>query len=104
MAINSKISLYLVISSQVMKPDLFVARATRKTFKIFCLYNHLSPEGHLAFMDNPIIRVAAKFQYKLPLLRTLAVTGTQSHDLEVVHIEKALLPYKALEAGRLQLM
>ena len=77
MAINSKISLYLVISSQVMKPDLFVARATSKTFKIFCLYNHLSPEGHLTFMDNPIIGIAAKFQYKLPLLRTFAVTGTQ---------------------------
>ena len=85
-----------------MKPDLFVARATSKTFKIFCLYNHLSPEGHLTFMDNPIIGIAAKFQYKLPLLRTLAVTGTQSHGLEVIHIEKVLLPYKALEAGRLQ--
>ena len=102
MATNS--SLYLVIFSQVMKPDFFVACATSTTFKIFCLYNHLSPEGHLTFMDNPIIRIAAKFQYKLPLLRTLAVTGTQSRGLEVVHTEKALLPYKALEAGRLQLM
>ena len=55
-------------------------------------------------MDNPTIRIAAKFQYKLPLLRTLVVTGTQSHGLEVVHIEKVLLPYKALEAGRLQFM
>ena len=56
MAINSKISIYLVISSQVI-----VAHATSKTFKIFCLYNHLSPEGHLTFMDNPIILIAAKF-------------------------------------------
>ena len=55
-------------------------------------------------MDNPTIRIAAKFQYKLPLLRTLVVTGTQSHGLEVVHIEKVLLPYKALEAGGLQFM
>ena len=80
MAINSKISLYLVISSQVMKPELFVA---------------------ITFRQKDI---AAKFQYKLPLLRTLVVTGTQSHGLEVVHIEKVLLPYKALEAGGLQFM
>ena len=97
MAINSKISLYLVISSQVIKPDLSVARATSKTFKIFCLYNHLSPEGHLNFMDNPIIWIAAKFKFKFPLLRSLAVPGIQSYSLEVVHIEKALLPHKALE-------
>ena len=44
-------------------------------------------------MDNPTIRIAAKFQYKPPLLQTLAVTGTQSHGLEVVHTEKVLLPY-----------
>ena len=88
-----------------MKPDFFVTRATSKTFKIFWLiHNHFSPEGHLTFMDNPIIRIATKFQYKLPLLRTLVVTGTQSHGLEVVHIEKVLLPYKALEAGGLQFM
>ena len=48
-------------------------------------------------MDNPIIRIAAKFQFKFPLLRSLAVPGIQSYGLEVVHIEKALLPHKALE-------
>ena len=62
-----------------MKPDFFVARATSKTFKIiWFIHNYLSPEGHLTFMDNPIIRIAAKFQYKLPLLRTLAVMDTIS--------------------------
>ena len=83
MAINSKISLYLVISSQVMKPGLFVARATSIKLSKYFAYT-------ITFKD-----IAAKFQYKLPLLRTLVVTGTQSHGLEVVHIEKALLPYKA---------
>ena len=57
-----------------MKPDFFVARATSKTFKIFCLYS----QGHLTFRQNPIIQIAAKFQYKIPSLRTLAVMDTIS--------------------------
>ena len=69
----------LFISSQVLKPDFFVTRATSKTFKIFWLiHNHFSPEGHLTFMDNPIIRIATKFQYKLTLLRTLAVMDSDT--------------------------
>ena len=52
-----------------MKPDFFVARATGKTFKIFCLYS----QEHITFMENPIIQIAAKFHYKIPSLRTLAV-------------------------------
>ena len=81
MAINSKISLYLVISSQVMKPELFVARATSIKLSKYFAYT-------ITFRQKDI---AAKLQYKLPLLRTLVVTGTQSHGLEVFHIEKVLL-------------
>ena len=46
-------------------------------------------------MENRIIRIAAKFQYKIPTLRT---------GLKVVRIEGVLLSYKDLEAGRPQLM
>ena len=81
MAINSKISLYLVISSQVMKPELFVARATSIKLSKYFAYT-------ITFRQKDI---AAKLQYKLLLLRTLVVTGTQSHGLEVFHIEKVLL-------------
>ena len=44
-----------------MKPGFFGSHATSKTFKIFCLYS----QRHLNFMENPIIRIAAKFQYKI---------------------------------------
>ena len=27
-------------------------------------------QGHLTFMENPLVRIAAKFQYKIPSLRT----------------------------------
>ena len=57
-----------------MKPDFFVARATSKTFKIFCLCS----EGHLTFREDRIIQIATKFQSKIPLLRTVAVTDTIS--------------------------
>ena len=51
-----------------MKLDFFVVRATSKTFKIVCLYS----QGHLTFeRENPTIRIAAKFQYKIPSLGTL---------------------------------
>ena len=60
-----------------MKPGFFGSHATSKTFKIFCLYS----QGHLNFMENPIIRIAAKFQYKIPSLRTLAVMDTISWSL-----------------------
>ena len=83
-----------------MKPDFFVARATSKTFKIFCLYS----QGHLTFRQNPIIQIAAKFQYKIPPLRTLAVIWTLSHSLEVFRKERVLLSYKDLKAVRPQLM
>ena len=90
-----------------MKPDFFVARATSKTFKIIWLiHNHLSPEGHLTFMDNPIIRIAAKFPNKNSHYYGLLLLWTLSHGLEVVRIERVtgLLPYKDLEAERPQLM
>ena len=53
-----------------------------------CFYNHLSPQEHLTFRDKPIIRITAKFQHKVLLLRTLAVINTISlrHGLEVVLI------------------
>ena len=53
-----------------------------------CFYNHLSPQEHLTFTDKPIIRITAKFQYKVLLLRTLTVINTISlrHGLEVVLI------------------
>ena len=35
-------------------------------------------QGHLNFMEHPIIRIAAKFQKKIPALRTLAVMDTIS--------------------------
>ena len=50
-----------------MKPDFFAARDTSKMFKIFCL---IYSQGHLTFMENPIVRIAAKVQYKIPSLRT----------------------------------
>ena len=72
---HKKLVISLVISPLVMKLDFFVAPATTKTFKIFCLvYSH----GHITFMENPIIRIAAKFQYKIPSLRSLAVMDTIS--------------------------
>ena len=40
-------------------------------------------------MENPIIEIAAKFQDKIPSLR--------SHGLEVVRIEIVVLSYKDLE-------
>jgi len=52
----------------------FVSRATGKPFKIFCLYS----QGNLTFTENPIIGIAAKFQYKIPSLRALAVMDTIS--------------------------
>ena len=48
---NQVISLY-IYTSQIIKSGFFVARATSKTLKIFRLYNHVSPEGHLTFMNN----------------------------------------------------
>ena len=36
-------------------------------------------------MDNPIIRIAAKFQYKLTLLRILAVMDTISRSRGRLH-------------------
>ena len=82
-----------------MNPDFFVARATIKTSKIFCLYS----QEHITFMENPIIQIAAKFitkslHYGLLLLLTL------SYGLEVFRKERDLLSYKDLEAGRPQLM
>ena len=110
MVINTKIPFYLcmVISSQVMKPLLlllllllfffcffvFVFHATSKTFKIFCLYSH----EQLTFMKSLIILIAAKFQYVIPSLRTLAVTYT--HGLEVVRIETVYSPTKILKPER----
>ena len=107
MVINTKIPLYLsmVISSQVMKSLLFlllllllffffVFHATSKNIKIFCLYSH----GQLTFMKSLIILIAAKFQYVIPSLRTLAVTYT--HGLEVVRIETVYSPTKILKPER----
>ena len=64
-----------------MKPDFVVSRATSKTFKTFCLYS----QGHLTFMENPIIRIAAKFQFNIPSLRTLAVMDTISWSRGRLH-------------------
>ena len=98
---HKKLIISLVISPEVMKPDFFVAPATTKTFKIFCLiYSH----GHITFMENPIIRIAAKFQYKKSHHYALSLLWTPSHGLEVVRIERVVFSYKNLEAGRLQLM
>ena len=110
MVINTKIPLYLcmVISSQVMKPLLlllllflffFVFYATSKTFKIFCLYSH----GQLTFMKSLIILIAAKFQYVIPSLRTLAVTDTISWSWGRPH-RNCVLSHKDFEARTLQLM
>ena len=55
-----------------MIPDFFVSDATSKTFKIVFL------TVKETFSENPIIGTAAKFQYKFPLLRTLAVMDTIS--------------------------
>ena len=50
-------------------------------------------------MENPVTRIAAKFQYKFLSLRTLALRLR-----EVVRIEIVVLSYKDLEVGRPQLM
>ena len=51
-------------------------------------------------MENPIIPIAAKFQYKIPSLRTLTVMETISWSRGNVRIERVV----DLEAGRPQLM
>ena len=51
-------------------------------------------------MENPIITIAAKFQYKIPSLRTLTVMETISWSRGEVRIERVV----NLEAGRPQLM
>ena len=51
-------------------------------------------------MENPIIPIAAKFQYKIPSLRTLTVMETMSWSRGDVRIERVV----DLEAGRPQLM
>ena len=56
-------------------------------------------------MENPIIRIAAKFQYKKSHYYGLSLLWTLSHGLEVVRKERvSVLSYKDLEAGRPQLM
>ena len=55
-------------------------------------------------MENPIKRIAAKFQYKKSHHYALSLLWTPSHGLEVVRIERVVFSYKDLEAGRLQLM
>ena len=76
MIVAPLVVLDICVFSQVMKPNFLVSRATSKTFKIFCLYS----QGHLTFMENPIIRIAAKFQYKIPSLQTLAVMDTMLNN------------------------
>ena len=51
-------------------------------------------------MENQIIPIAAKFQYKIPSLRTLTVMETISWSRGDVRIERVV----DLEAGRSQLM
>ena len=82
-----------------MKPDFVVSRATSKTFKTLCLYS----QGHLTFMENPIIRITAKFQFKIPHYG-LSLSWTLSHGLEVVCMERVVLSYEDLEVGRSPLM
>ena len=48
-------------------------------------------------MENPITRIASKFQYKFP-------SPGLSLLCEVVRIEIVILSYKNLEVGRPQLM
>ena len=73
MIINTKISLYLwsYPRRQWKRISSFSLCYQYNYFnKTFCLHN----QGHLTFMENPIIRIAAKFQYKkIPSLRTVAV-------------------------------
>ena len=56
------------------------------------------------FYGQPITRIAAKFQYKVQLLRTLAVMDTISWSRGRPHAKRVVLPYKDLEAGKPQLM
>ena len=59
----------------------------------------------LLWATNPIVRIAAKFKFKSPLLRTLAVMVTIEWSRVRPHRKsKILLPYKDLEVGRPQLM
>ena len=71
MVLNTKISLYLwsYPRSQVMKPDFFVARATRKPFS----------QGDLTFRENQLIRIAAKFHSKIPSQRTISWSRSCPH-------------------------
>ena len=59
----------------------------------------------LLWAANPIVGIAAKFKFKSPLLRTLAVMFTIAWSRVRPHRKsKVLLPYKDLEVGRPQLM
>ena len=89
----------VVVVAVVVVVFFFVFHATSKTFKIFCLYSH----GQLTFMKSLIILIAAKFQYVIPSLRTLAVTDTISWSRGRPH-RNCVLSHKDFEARTLQLM
>ena len=100
MAINTKISLYLW--SYPRKEWNRISLLPVLLVKLSKYFAYTS-QGHFTFRENPIIRIAAKLQYKIPSLRTLAVMDTISWSRGCLH-RKSLLSYKDLEAGRPLLM
>ena len=50
-------------------------------------------------MENPIIGIAAKFQYKISSIRTLAVVDTFSWSRGRLHRKELYFPTKILKSG-----
>ena len=97
----------LDISPQVIKADFFVARATSKTFKCFACTVYKSPFARrtpYTFTDNPIMQIVAKYSNKNSHYYGLSLLWTLSHGLEIVRLERVVLSFKDLEAGRSRLM
>ena len=97
----------LDISPQVIKADFFVARATSKTFKCFAYTVYKSPFARrtpYTFTDNPIMQIVAKYSNKNSHYYGLSLLWTLSHGLEIVRLERVVLSFKDLEAGRSRLM
>ena len=81
--------------------------ATSKTFKLFAYTVYKSPFARrtpYTFTDNPIIQIAAKYSNKNSHYYGLSLLWTLSHGLEIVRLERVVLSFKDLEAGRSRLM
>ena len=100
----------LVISSQVMKTDFlysWLPALPVKLSKIFCLYSVQSPFAWKTpyFCGQPDNTNSSYIPKQNPIITdSRCYAWSLSHGLEVVRIERVVLPYIDLEAGRTQLM